>query len=75
MDICFVEREEDIQIFPQSILGTLWLQTHFPSDHWEALTENLAIIDKSCRKELFEDVRAAGLKLNFIENLCTVKNF
>ena len=70
-----VPRNEDIQILPKSILGTLWLQTHFPTEHWESISANQASIAKNNQNELFADAQAAGLKLNFLQNLCIARKF
>ena len=75
MDIWLIQTEENIQICPKSILGILWLQTHFESRHWEALATNQVEIPKEDIKKLLSDANSAGLQLNFLQNLCITKKF
>ena len=75
MDICLIEIEDNIRISPQSIEGMLWLQTHFKKEHWNAIASNEASIPKKDTPELFEDAKEAGLKLNFLQNLCIAEKF
>ena len=44
-----------------SILGTLWLQTHFPESEWELLMEDRASFGPDCLSMLLDDARSAGL--------------
>ena len=69
MDISLSDQRNGTQIEPKSIHGILWLQTHFASDHWEAICEGLAIIPKKDAQILGEDATHAGLNVNFIHSL------
>ena len=44
MDINLSDKRNGTQIEPISVHGILWLQTHFKSDHWEALSNGLVVI-------------------------------
>ena len=46
---------------PTSVIGMLWLQTHFENDQWEALSNNSVIISNENSKLLVKDVTDAGL--------------
>ena len=65
MDICLVNIDNNLNksLKPTSILGMLWLQTHFDNEHWESLSNNKVIISKENSKLLIEDVSSAGLKI------------
>ncbi len=69
MDISLSDQINGIQIEPKSVHGILWLQTHFESDHWEALSDGLAIIPSKDAEILREDARQAGINVNFINAL------
>ena len=65
MDICLVSIDNKFNksIKPTSILGMLWLQTHFDNDQWVALSNNSVIISKEDSKLLVKDATSAGLKI------------
>lgn len=44
-----------------SILGTLWLQTHFADSEWDALLKGEASFGVDCLNALVQDARSAGL--------------
>ena len=48
---------------PTSVIGMLWLQTHFEDNQWEALSNNQVIISKENSKLLVNDAISAGLKI------------
>ena len=63
MDICLVNIDNNlnISIKPTSVIGMLWLQTHFENDQWEALSNNTVIISKESSELLIKDAISAGL--------------
>ena len=65
MDICLVniDNNSNKSLQPKSILGMLWLQTHFDNDQWEALSNNSAIVSEQNAKLLIEDATKAGLSI------------
>ena len=69
MDIILSENRNGTQIEPKSVHGILWLQTHFESDHWDSLSNDLVIIPAKDAKMLVIDATKAGLNVNFINSL------
>ncbi len=65
MDICLVniDNNSNKSLKPTSIIGMLWLQTHFEDNQWEALSNNQVIISKESSKLLVKDAISAGLKI------------
>ena len=65
MDICLVDIDNNSNksLKPTSIIGMLWLQTHFEDNQWEALSNNQVIISKENSKLLVKDAISAGLKV------------
>ena len=65
MDICLVNIDNNLNksLKPISIIGMLWLQTHFENDQWEALSNNAVIISKENSELLIKDATRAGLKI------------
>ena len=65
MDICLANIDNNLNksLKPKSILGMLWLQTHFDNEQWEALSNNQVIISKENSELLFKDATSAGLKI------------
>ena len=65
MDICLVniDNNSNKSLKPTSIIGMLWLQTHFENDQWDALSNNQVIISKENSKLLVKDAISAGLKV------------
>ena len=65
MDICVVniDNNSSKSLKPTSVIGMLWLQTHFENDQWEAISNNQVIISKENSKLLVKDAMSAGLKI------------
>ena len=49
------------RLYPQSIHGVLWLQTHFPVSEWDALLQDQACFSADCLDHLLSDAVDAGL--------------
>ena len=47
-----------------SILGALWLQTHFPKKEWDTLLSDQASFGHDCLNSLIEDAKCSGLTVN-----------
>ena len=77
MDICLINKENNStkSIQPTSVLGMLWLQTHFENDQWEALSNNLVVISQQNSKLLIEDATSAGLNIKSISEISKVDVF
>ena len=65
MDICLVNIDNNLNksLKPTSVIGMLWLQTHFENDQWEALSNNEVILSKENSNFLVEDATSAGLEI------------
>ena len=65
MDICLINIDNTLNksLKPTSIIGMLWLQTHFDNAQWEALSNNEVIISNENSKLLVEDATSAGLRI------------
>ena len=65
MDICLVDIDNNSNksLKPISVIGMLWLQTHFEDNQWEALSNNQVIISKENSKLLVNDAISAGLNI------------
>ena len=65
MDICLVNIDNNLNksLKPTSVIGMLWLQTHFEDNQWEALSNNQVIISKENSKLLIKDATSAGLTI------------
>ena len=68
MDICLIDIDNNSNksLKPISVIGMLWLQTHFDNEQWEALSNNEVIISKENSKLLVQDATSAGLKIESI---------
>ena len=71
MDICItsIDNQSNKSLKPLSILGMLWLQTHFENDQWEALSDSKVIISEKDSKLLIEDANFAGLTIESISDI------
>ena len=65
MDICLANIDNNLNksLKPTSVIGMLWLQTHFDNDHWEALSNNKVIVSQENSKLLVKDATKAGLNI------------
>ena len=65
MDICLVNIDNNLNksLKPISVVGMLWLQTHFDDEQWEAFSNNEVIISNENSKLLVKDAISAGLKI------------
>ena len=72
MDIRLFNKQNGTQLEPATIHGMLWLQTHFESNHWEAISDGLVMIPSKDAEMLAEDASQAGISLNFINSLSQI---
>ena len=63
MDICLVNIDNNLNksLKPTSVIGMLWLQTHFENDQWDAIFNHEVIISKESSELLVKDATSAGL--------------
>tara|TARA_Y100001968_G_scaffold107484_1_gene97172 strand:- start:226 stop:453 length:228 start_codon:yes stop_codon:yes gene_type:complete len=72
MDIILSDKRNGTKIEPKSIHGMLWLQTHFETIHWEAISDGLVIIPTKDAQLLSEDANSAGINVKFIHSLSQI---
>ena len=77
MDICLINIDQNStkSLQPTSVLGMLWLQTHFENDQWEALSNNSVLISQENSKLLIEDATSAGLNIKSFSAISKVDVF
>ena len=77
MDICLenIDNNFNKSLKPISIIGMLWLQTHFDNEQWEALSNNEVIISKENSKLLVEDAISAGLEIESFSDISMLDVF
>ena len=77
MDICLVNIDNNLNkcLKPTSVIGMLWLQTHFENDQWEALSNNAVIISKENSKLLVNDATSAGLNIELVSGVSMLDVF
>lgn len=61
MDLQLVDVIDKVYVVPQSIVGVLWLQTHFPPSDWDALTNGAVVVKHESARAMVIDAKAAGL--------------
>ena len=69
MDIWFINSSERVHVRAASVHGMLWLQTHFESNHWEAIASEQVTLDKSNAQMLAQDAKEAGLIINSVPEI------
>ena len=47
-----------------SVVGALWLQTHFPANEWDTLLSDRASFGHDCLMSLIDDAKLAGLTVS-----------
>ena len=77
MDICLrtIDNNLNKSLQPKSVIGMLWLQTHFEDDHWESLSNGRVIISEENSKLLIEDVTSAGLNIKCFSDISMLDVF
>tara|TARA_B100000085_G_scaffold229376_1_gene215537 strand:+ start:280 stop:486 length:207 start_codon:yes stop_codon:yes gene_type:complete len=67
MSDIFLDRlnEQSIRVQPKSVHGMLWLQTHFPDEHWEEMSIGLVAINQADAVHLSQDAELSGLRVFF----------
>ena len=61
LDLQLVDVLDKVFVVPQSVIGVLWLQTHFPPEHWDDLTDGAVVLKPENAEVLLFDARSAGL--------------
>ncbi len=61
LDLQLVDVIDKVFVVPQSVVGVLFLQTHFPPENWDALTKGAVVLKHDNAQTLLIDARSAGL--------------
>ncbi len=75
MDICLIDTTEGTRLRPESVHGMLWLQTHFADEYWKAIASKQVMLPSKNAKELSEDAKKAGLRINYLPSLSVTRKF
>ena len=65
MDLQLVDVIDKVYVVPQSVLGLLWLQTHFEEDHWDDLTAGAVTLNREDAVTLAIDAEDASLMVQY----------
>ena len=63
LDLQLVDVIDKVFVVPQSVMGVIWLQLHFPPEDWDALTNGAVVLKPENAEVLLVDARAAGLNV------------
>lgn len=63
VDLALIEVGSSYRLEHQSIVGLLWLQTHFGPESWDLICSGKVRLSGATREALCADAAAAGLKL------------
>jgi len=63
MDLAVINSGQSLSLQPRSVLGLLWLQTHFEASSWDLICSGQARLRVETRDALCRDAEAAGLTL------------
>ena len=64
-DLRLVDTLDKMWVVPQTILGVLWLQTHFSEDHWDDLTNGSVVLKPHNASMLVIDAESGGLTVRY----------
>ena len=64
VDLVLLELDGAYLLQHRSILGLLWLQTHFEPSAWDLICSGSLRLSAATRLELCRDAEAAGLRLS-----------
>lgn len=63
MDLSLTGLGDSYRITARSVLGMLWLQTHFESEAWELICGGQVNLKSDCCDNLCSDAMEAGLRV------------
>ena len=77
MDICLENIDNNLNksLKPISVVGMLWLQTHFDDEQWYALSNDEVVISRENSKLLVKDATSAGLKIESLSEVSMLDVF
>ena len=63
-DLALLELDGSYLLQPRSIVGLLWLQTHFEPQSWDLICSGNVRLSAGTRSALCADAQSAGLHLS-----------
>ena len=63
MDLSLTGQGDSYRIAPRSVVGMLWLQTHFESETWDLICGGQVNLKSECCDNLCTDAIQAGLQV------------
>lgn len=63
-DLALSQVSFGFRLMPCSMLGLLWLQTHFEREHWEPLAAGRVSVDPESCRQLCCDAESSGLRVS-----------
>lgn len=66
-DLCLTAMNGSFRLEPMSIVGMIWLQTHFETDTWDLICSGTVRISAESSRNLQRDAMAAGLIVQRIQ--------
>ena len=62
-DLSLLAQGDSYQLMPQSVLGMLWLQTHFETSTWDLICAGAVRLKAASCDSLCRDASSAGLNV------------
>jgi len=62
-DLSLVAKGDSFQLMPRSVIGMLWLQTHFETNTWELICSGAVRLKGESCEGLCRDASSAGLNV------------
>jgi hypothetical protein len=62
-DLSLTAKGDSYQLEPRSVMGMLWLQTHFETSTWDLICSGAVRLKADCCLHLCSDARDAGLNV------------
>ena len=75
MDLWLVYSSDKTHIKATSIHGTLWLQTHFETSQWDAISSQSIVLNRNNAEMLIIDAQKAGLSINHLPAISMTQTF
>ena len=69
MDITLTSVGASYNLKYRSVLGMLWLQTHFADDSWELICSGKVNLNRESSESLYSDATAAGLSVSMLPSV------
>ena len=62
-DLSLTPKGDSFQLLPRSVIGMLWLQTHFEVETWDLICAGSVRLKTESCDQLCRDARSAGLNV------------